>query len=186
MSRILLGMVAAMSHNPVSQYVLPGLTSSLVGEGRGHVRLLTSDRDTREWVTPHSHRFDFVCLVLEGDVENILFERGGGVGSNLYAAGTIRLIAEGMGRYAITRSGDHGSYIEKPAKYVAGETYSMKANQIHSIRFSRGAKVLFFEGPDVTEESVFLEPFSDGKTIRTFETSPWMFERVADDRSADR
>jgi hypothetical protein len=172
---VLLGMVKAMTSNPVSQYVLPGLTSSLVGEGRGHVRLLSSERASREWVTPHSHRFDFVCLVLAGEVENILFVPSGF--ADRFAKGTVRPVDGGLGKYEVVREEGSCGYEEHSTTYKAGETYAMKASQIHSIRFSRGAEVLFFEGPDVSDVSVFLEPFSNGKTIRTFETAPWMFER---------
>jgi hypothetical protein len=170
--------VKAMANSPVRQYVLPGLTSELVGgDGHGRVRLLTSDRHTRDWVTPHSHRFDFTCLVLAGSVENIVMERGYGQACNAYARGTVRPRDGGMGQYEIARTEDTAWYAEKTTTYGVGETYSMRASEIHSIRFSRGAKVLFFEGPDVVEESVFLEPVCDGKVVQTFETRPWMFER---------
>ncbi len=177
MKKELLDIVTLMSHSPVRQYVTPGLTSLLVGgEGHGNVRLFTSDRDTREWITPHSHRFDFVCMVLEGDVENVLFVPGRSK-SNTYSRGSMRRINAGMGNYEITRDGGVDEYEEHRTIYSVGESYSMKASEIHSIRFSRGARVLFLEGPEVSDASVFLEPFSDGETIQTFETRPWMFKR---------
>ena len=84
----LLQLIKKMGHNEVDNYVLPGLTSSLIGGfGHGKVRLFSAERETREWVIPHSHRFDFGCLVLHGEVENILFERGAG---QVYAETTIR------------------------------------------------------------------------------------------------
>jgi hypothetical protein len=173
----------AMAHSPVHQYVVPGLTSSLVGgPGHGTVRLFESDRDTREWVTPHSHRFDFACLVLAGEVENLVYTRSidPGGGSNAFAVGTCRPLygsVRGLGEYEIVHGTTGQQFIEGSNTYVAGDVYAMKHDEIHSIRFSKGAKVLFFEGPEVAQESVFLEPFSNGKTIPTFKVEPWMFER---------
>ncbi len=62
MSNQLIKAVLGMANNPIRHYIAPGLTSSLVGGGgHGKVRLFQADRETREWVTPHSHRFDFTC-----------------------------------------------------------------------------------------------------------------------------
>ncbi len=33
----------------------------------------------------------------------------------------------------------------------------------------------------MTSESIVLEPWVNGKRIPTFETKPWMFERVSED-----
>ena len=171
--------VSGMLHSSVRNYATPGLTSFLVGGGgRGCVRLFTSDRATREWVTPHSHRFNFTCLVLRGSVENILFERlpWETEATNRYALGRVRPIDGGLGRYETIREDGWAWYIEKSTTYQVGDTYSMEAEQIHSIRFSRKAEVLFFEGPEVAAESFFLEPYGDGKAVPTFEARPWMFE----------
>lgn len=54
----------------------------------------------------------------------------------------------------------------------------MKAEEIHSITFSRGASVLFFEGPRKTDTSTVLEPVVDGETIPLFRTEPWMYGKV--------
>jgi hypothetical protein len=170
--------VSAMVSDPVYQYVTPGLTSFLVGaEGRGRVRLFVSDRDTREWITPHSHRFDFACLVLKGEVQNILFEKSPVPWGNDYALGRLRPVEGGMGRYEIERPEEWANYVEKTTVYGPGNSYSMNRDQIHSIRFGKGTKVLFFEGPNVVEESVFLEPWSNGKRVETFNVAPWMFQK---------
>lgn len=184
MNRDLRRMLDAMSTNEVHNYVLPGLTSALIGgEGRGQVRILNSDRDTREWVTPHSHRFDFVCLVLAGQVENIVFTRGQG---NYYAKGMIKPVEGGMGKYQVSRTSEWGGYVEHSTTYTEGECYSMRADEIHSIRFSRGAEVLFFEGPNVRDFSVFLEPWSNGRAVPTFETRSWMFEPASRPSSEEK
>lgn len=171
--------ISAMANSQVHQYATPGLTSSLVGgNGCGTLRLFESDRDTREWITPHSHRFDFACLVLAGEVENILFVRGYGPRLNRFAEGKLRPVSGGLGHYEVVRIGDWAGYGEVSTTYKAGDIYSMQAKEIHTIRFSRGARVLFFEGPNISTESVFLEPYSNGKVVETFRTQPWMFERA--------
>lgn len=181
----LLEIVTAMAHSPVEQYVVPGLTSSLIG-GRdcgaqsGTVRLFSSDRQTREWITPHSHRFDFSCIVLDGLVENILFtlaDESNKRYADSYSLGTLKCVGEGMGSYDIVRSNIPEKYTETSTRYGVGESYAMKSNQIHSIKFHRGTKVLFFEGPTLSDTSVFLEPFSNGRVVETFETRPWMFKK---------
>lgn len=165
-----------MTHSVVRNYVTPGLTSSLVGgPGHGCVRLFESDRDTREWVTPHSHRFDFTCIVLAGQVENIEFtlsSRG-----DAYARGVLRPVDGGLGQYEAVHGEVGETYAETTRIYAPGDTYSMLHSEIHSIRFSRGARVLFFEGPNVSDTSVFLEPYSNGATVRTFAVQPWMFQK---------
>jgi hypothetical protein len=65
----------------------------------------------------------------------------------------------------------------KPYTYMAGDTYSMGYEEIHSIRFDRGTKVLFFEGPQVTNLSWMIEPWVNGKCVPTFRTEDWMFEK---------
>lgn len=177
------GLVSQMLRSEVRNYATPGLTSHLVGgEGKGAVRLFSSDRHTREWVTPHSHRFDFVCLVMRGEVENILFVSNESSTSNRYARGYIRAIDGGLGSYENVR-GDASrweEFEEHPSIYRAGDVYSMTHDQIHSIRFSRACQVLFFEGRDVTNHSEYLEPVSNGVVVPTFQVEPWMFERIPD------
>lgn len=165
-----------MSHHSVRNYIAPGLTSSLLGgDGRGMVRVFTSDRDTREWVTPHSHRFNFSCIVIRGQVENMLFTPGAG---NKYCPATLRRkggIGEG---YEVIRNPENAKeYTELTRVYSQGETYSLAHTDIHSIRFSKDAVVLFLEGPLVVEETTILEPFSNGSIVETFETKPWMFQK---------
>lgn len=173
----LLQLIKKMGHNEVDNYVLPGLTSSLVGGfGYGRVRLFSASRETREWVIPHSHRFDFGCLVLHGEVENILFEPGRG---QAYGRATIRHNqGDRFGMYTVERHADETvHYTETATKYGVGQAYCMTAKQIHSIRFSETARVLFFEGPEITNESVVLEPWCNGGIVPTFETASWMFQR---------
>jgi hypothetical protein len=177
--------VKTMTSSTIKHYATPGLTSLLVGAdpAHGRVRLFCSDRDTREWITPHSHRFDFACLVLEGEVENILFlpvvNPSLYAKTNTYARGRLRAPAGGLGDYTVTRGTEPEHFAEMVTKYRVGDVYSMTADEIHSIRFSRGAQVLFFEGPPRFVDSDFLEPYSNGAVVPTFVSAPWMFTRDA-------
>jgi len=46
--------------------------------------------------------------------------------------------------------------------FVVGDWYGMKAHEIHSIKFSKEAIVLFIEGENKTDSSVYLEPCVGG------------------------
>jgi hypothetical protein len=174
--------VYTMARSRVANYATPGLNSWLVGgEGRGKVRLFKSDRDTREVITPHSHRFNFTCLVLEGEVTNIIFEHvyGERPGANAYAMGKLKAVEGGLGHYVYEPGEVERWFIEKATTYKAGDTYKMSYPEIHTIRFGRGACVLFFEEPELTQVSTVLEPWSNGKRVPTFMTHPWMFDKGA-------
>jgi hypothetical protein len=169
----------SMAHSPVSNYVIPGLTSYLIGgrSERGTVRLFHCSREHQEAITPHSHRFDFQCWVLRGNVRNRLWRR----------AAADHPAADQFCVSSLSYKGAMGDYSKEPLGvsrwvhadhcYSTGECYSMKADEVHSIFFSRGAVVLFFEGPSVSDHSIALEPYVDNETIPTMETRPWMFRR---------
>jgi hypothetical protein len=171
-------LVLSMKYNPVRDYVIPGLTSSLIGagKGKGQVRLFSQARMHEEPITPHSHRFDFTCLVLKGHVTQCLW---GEVCSVLHPNADPYRIKK------LVHRGKFGEYdqedgetllFERSARnYGVNEWYSMKAEEIHSIFFSKGAEVLFFEGPNRLDHSYVLEPISDGRVIPTFRVDPWMF-----------
>lgn len=168
-----------MAHSPVRNYVLPGLTSSLIGAPSPHgtVRLFQNTRDHQETITPHSHRFDFQCWVLRGSVRNRLWlSRGYNDGeSDLYRKTTLSYRGT-IGEYDAT-SGEDGWWHHKTYTYEAGQCYGMASHEIHSIFFSRDAIVLFFEGPAKADASVILEPVAYGEVVPTFEVKSWMFQR---------
>ena len=171
----ILELLQAMKHQTVRNYVLPGLSSSLIGTGQhGKIRLFESERYTFEHITPHSHRFDFQCLVLRGTVLNLVFSEA--EDGDLYACGHLK-VTTGMGGYKFSRDIERKFYKIDGKSYVAGESYGMRYNEIHSIKFSKAA-VLFFEGPELTDQTVVLEPVSDGLVIPTFKTEDWMFKKV--------
>lgn len=170
-----------MAHGALGNYATPGLTSYLVGNSSpdtGTVRLFNAERETENWITPHSHRFDFACCVLQGTVENILFlpasEEAGGV---FYDEGVLLPVDGGLGKYKAKAAQGRRRYRRESRFYRENEWYAMQAHQIHSIRFSADAVVLFLEGPQKTTETRFLEP----PGVRTFKVEPWMFTKDFDD-----
>lgn len=166
-----------IAHSPVKNYVIPGLTSYLIGEQSktGTVRLFVNERDHQENITPHSHRFNFMCVVLRGEVKNRVWERRS-VGGDQFQATHIKYMGE-IGSYQRS-AGDVSSWIYTDSIFRKGEKYGMKANEVHSIFFSRGAVVLFFEGPQITDTSIMIEPFVDGAVIPSMKIEPWMFKRT--------
>ncbi len=61
-----------MMHSPIHNYIVPGLTSWLIGNPSefGKVRVFTCERNHKEAIVPHSHRYDFQCYVANGNVTN--------------------------------------------------------------------------------------------------------------------
>lgn len=168
-----------MKNSRLRNYIAPGLTSYLVGgEHHGKVRLFAAERTTLEFITPHSHRFDFTCLVLQGIVYNSIFYPGTAE-HELWCMSTINQVCGGDGLldYVHTREASPGHWYSKTDRWVQGQIYSMTHDQIHSIKFERGTKVLFFEGPQVTKTGRMLEPWVGGRCVPTFKTESWMFRR---------
>lgn len=182
----LLQAIQAMKHSPVKNYAIPGLTSWLIGEksDAGTVRLFECARDHQEPIVPHSHRFNFHCMVLEGVVTNIIWTKekdpidGFGTpieGTDRYAICEQKFKA--MGEYEIHQL-DDSRFKRTTHRYTMGDEYSMKAHEIHSIFFGAGTKVLFFEGPEVSQDSIILQPLVEGELIETFHVQPWMFRKT--------
>lgn len=172
-----LELLKSMSYSRVHDYVIPGLTSSLIGgQGHGMVRMFSCEREHEEPITPHSHRFDFQCLVIKGNVRNRVWSPAPDGQGDIYQETTLEHHGEfgDQTRKAATRI---GRYWYNEIQYTAGQKYSMVAEQMHSIYFSRGAEVLFFEGPSKSMFSSMLEPVSDGYVIPTFQVAKWMFRR---------
>jgi hypothetical protein len=172
--------IEIMRHSPIGNYGgIPGLTSWLIGapSSSGLVRLMECSRDHQEPIIPHSHRFDFHCLVLAGEVRNVLWTQMqyNDVSADLFWSSVLKF--KGLpGQYETHFS---SVYRWKPTyyEYHEGDEYNMKSDEVHSIFFSRGTSVLFFEGPQTTNESIILEPFVDGKHVPTFKVEPWMFNK---------
>lgn len=177
MSLLMTTMLETMKHSPLHNYAgIPGLTSWLLGNPseKGTIRMFECSREHFEHIIPHSHRYNFMCLVLAGHVDNTIWttcESSRQVG-DMYRSTDIEYEE---GKYVISGLGEACYWMNRTTRYKAGEMYSMDADEVHSIKFSRGARVLFFEGPQVSKESLYIEPYIDGETIPTFKVEPWMF-----------
>ena len=173
-------LLGRMARNRIENYIIPGLASSLIGgEGKGTVRLFECSRAHEENITPHSHRFDFQCLVLAGTVTNVIWSLAPDhLDDGDYFAGSVLRYGGTPGEYQRC-PGDVARYVSTPTTHEAGDWYGMRHNEIHSIFFSRGAKVLFFEGPQISNETLILEPWVNGTRVPTFEVKPWMFTTAA-------
>ena len=169
-----LQMLKAMANSRLGNYAgIPGLSSFLVGgPEHGKVRLFDCSRAHEENIVPHSHRFDVLCLVLRGAVENHLWDLS--PFGNFFTATEMRYTGK-PGHLERGTAHPAARYSRQSTRYVHGDFYSMKASEIHSITFSRDALVLFFEGPEQTSETLILEPFVDGVTVPTFQVQPWMY-----------
>jgi len=170
----LVDILEKMKTNTVSNYVIAGLDSSLLNNGK--VRYFESSRNHQDQVTPHSHRFDFTCLVVAGSVVNKTWIDAPEDDGDFFEES--KLIYSGdIGSHTAHREG-RGWWKFREEAYVSGECYNMQADQIHSIDFSRGAKVLFFEGPEISKSSRIIEPIVRGEVIRTYEKRDYMFKEI--------
>lgn len=167
-----------MVHSSIRNYAVPGLTSSLIGMPSpcGTVRLFECSRNHQESITPHSHRFDFQCWVLRGHIRNRLWEMTTSDRGDAYSKSTLKYCGS-IGNYEI-EDGLVSNWCFTESIFDSGQCYSMKAHEVHSIYFSRGAVVLFFEGPTKTDTSIILEPFVHGSKVPTFKVEPWMFQKT--------
>jgi hypothetical protein len=168
-----------MKHSSVKNYAIPGLTSSLIGNPSpaGTVRLFECARDHQESITPHSHRFNFQCWVLRGSVRNRIWTESHypDPHADMFHSSYLEYNGE-FGKYE-KKDGLVGRWRYEDALYKAGECYSMKHDEVHSIFFSRGAVVLFFEGPTESNTSIILEPYVNNETVPTFKVEQWMFKK---------
>ncbi|MNY06763.1 hypothetical protein D3C86_1395340 [compost metagenome] len=171
-----IAMLQRMRRSRIGNYVLPGLTSWIIGAPHdgGCVRMFSSEREQQECITPHSHRFEFQCLVLRGRVMNRVWNQVWGDRGDRFA--TSRLVYDSLGHYekhfVDVRRFEFADHI-----FTEGMRYSMTANEIHSIYFGARTEVLFFEGPSVSNQSTILEPYVDDEIVPTFEVRPWMFKK---------
>lgn len=97
-----------------------------------------------------------------------------------YLASRLRPWDGGLGKYEQVPEDKPRRFLATPTTFHEGQVYSIRCSQIHSIRFTRAAHVLFFEGPQLADESIVLEPWAHGKRVPSFKVESWMFEREGD------
>lgn len=169
-------MLDLIKHSPVRNYIVPGLTSWMINDAGelGKIRLFQCERDHQESIVPHSHRYDFSCAVLKGHVYNIIWkETLSNEDGDLFTESVLTYQNE-IGKFNVINS-SLKRYKYESAIYREGDWYHMRHNEIHSIEFSKGAKVLFIESAIKCETSIMLEPNVNGQTIPTGEVKDWMF-----------
>lgn len=182
MNESLVTFLLGLSHSEIQNYVIPGLTSGVVG-GRAAdgsmVRIFHNLRNHEESIVPHSHRFDFHAIVLRGKVTNRVWQvaDANDPKSEPFMLSAIECKGQGPGKYTKRQLGV-SNYRPVQSVYTAGQSYKMDANEIHSIFFEKETVVLFFEGRELTKESCVLEPYVNGQVIPTFVVEPWMFQRA--------
>lgn len=172
-------MFIKMAHSPVSNYVVPGLTSYLIGNPSEHgcIRMFHSEREHQECLTPHSHRFDLQSWVIQGSVTNIIWTPANDDDPNADMFQTTTLEYKGViGKYEMVRGGI-AKWKATARRYLEGNCYSMKAEDVHSIRFSRDAIVVIFESAPVSSSSIIIEPYVDKRLVPTFKVEDWMFRK---------
>lgn len=153
----------------VPNYIVPGLTSSLVGGVTP--RMFSMTRPQELFVAPHNHRYDFACYVLRGRVVNVMYEPTADLRAPEYAV-TRYDRERGQLAEEVTRA----RFLAVLTEYGEGSWYGMGRSEFHSIGFDQGTEVLFLEGPSLKEETYVLEPVVDGKVLRTFQKPSWMQE----------
>jgi len=148
----LINSIEEMRHNTLENYAITGLSSSLI---KG-VRLFEQTAIQSNEITPHSHRFNFSCLVLCGRVINELWVRTDDI-NDIEVKQSVLTYLGAVGKYQQSDIKETAYYKVIREGFKAGDTYAMRHDEIHSIRFSEGAKVLFFEEPSDISESIILE-----------------------------
>lgn len=165
-----------MRHSPLHNYIVPGLTSWMIMSNGdlGKLRMFESTREQQEFITPHSHRFDFTACVLRGCVYNTLWVPVDNGGDEFVVTNNTYLGK--VGEYEV-QSRVVARFVGDTICHDEGEWYGMKHNEIHSIRFSRDALVLFIEGQAHTNTTQVLEPWVQQRRIPTMKVEDWMFQK---------
>lgn len=157
----------------IENYVVPALSSLMIGDAK--IRIFEANRDQEYFVTPHSHRYDLFSLVLKGSVKNTIYSHADGVEeAEEYAVSFI----EESGFDYLVKYSHNAKYLKENRFYEEGQGYFMPADFIHTIKFSKDAVVLIFEGKQLQKGSTVLQPVdASGNIIPTMKVEPWMFNK---------
>jgi hypothetical protein len=169
-----------MQGSKLGNYIVPGLESWLLNNKEAKTRIFVNTREQVQYIAPHTHRYAFAAYVLRGYVQNTIWqyapeERPG------YDLFTITQLgySGNPGRYPNREEFSHGWFAPVVSRYGPGEWYLMEHDDYHSIRFSRDAVVIMFEGPERRDSSYVLEPCVNDETVATAVTASWMFKELA-------
>ena len=170
-----------MGHSRVKNYIVPDVTSMLVGSddgSQGRVRIFDSRRDQDMLVTPHSHRFDLWSYVVEGSVENTIYAQARvGETGDMYKKVYQKFGGE-IGEFEVSSEMPKQRYNKFVNTYNRGDSYFMEYDQIHTIKFSRDTVLLIIEGkPKSSNNAVLFPVTNDDTVINTLTTEEWMFRR---------
>lgn len=169
----------SLKHSKITNYVIPGLESYIISNDKENgtmVRMFEMTREQSAMCVPHTHRYNFYCVVLEGRVYNTVWCDHDTEG-DLFEIVKLRR-GKAFGEYKIDDRPREGRFVPRECRYLKGESYSMDAHQVHSIRFDKGTKVLFMESKDVLDYSYALLPIVDGEVVDNLSTQPWMFRHA--------
>jgi len=162
-----------MKGQSIDNYIVAGLNSSMIDNGK--VRLFSASRNQRQEITPHSHTYDLLSIVLRGKVENFMWiEADDDTSGESFLLSEIVKTKE-FGEYD-KKEVDVSNYYSLKSSYIAGDIYHINEGEIHSIKFSKDAIVLLFESEEKLNCSEVLEPFVDGELIPTLIKEDWMFK----------
>lgn len=181
-TKALLSLVDACKHSAILDYVIPGLTSSLLDikprvfeyTGDGHFPLEVGDPG---YITPHSHRYAFYAIVLSGHVMNSVYTEADD--GEIFAVQTLNYGGK-PGVYTLDREQSFRKFSPLHQNYFEGMFYYMAPNEIHTIRFRPGTKVLMLEGPSVSLSTKVLFPVVGGKVVNTMDRDMRAFFRSED------
>lgn len=170
----LIARLQLMANNHIMNYIVPGVTSSKIGgAGFGTVRMFEASRSHEEAIVPHSHRFDFQCLVLSGTVRHKVWVPSEDSYADEFFCTQLSYLGK-PGEYKREAS-TKAKFEPIETTYEAGESYGLDYDQIHSVFFSKNTTVLFLEGVEKTQDTLILEPCVYGTLVPTFKVEPWMF-----------
>jgi len=167
-------------HSTLRNYIIPGLTSHLIGDWsdpkKERLRLFEMEAQQLVHIVPHSHRYDFHCRVIAGTVINTIWYPVKAASDSGPLLAKSRLTYNGAPGAYIKKFHSLDSYVPANTVYTQGAEYSMWHDEIHSIVFGYGAEVLFWEGPQLTDETYVLEPHVPGYgVVPLLKTEAWMF-----------
>lgn len=157
----------------LENYVIPGLRSEALIEepdSGAMMRLFEMTRDQEYFITPHDHRYNFRCMVLEGKVVNTVYRLVAAQGDYTHAMlpyePVLRTLDHSRATFVRTES--------ERRTYVTSDWYVMHHDEFHSITFDKGTRVLFLQEKDQKAQSSCLLPYVDGKILDTFIWRDWM------------